>query len=80
VDHASAVPSGRSSRHSNVAGASEAVKANDAPRSFSVCELITVSGARVSTVNVRVAGVASVWPSASVARTEKTYSPSARSA
>jgi hypothetical protein len=39
--------------------------------------VIVVSGARVSTVNDRVAGVASVLPAVSIARTSKVWSPSA---
>ena len=39
--------------------------------------VIVVSGAVVSTVNVRVAGVGSTLPAASVARTENVYVPSA---
>jgi translation elongation factor TU len=41
-------------------------------------ESIVVSGAIVSTVNVRVAGVASVFPAASVARTANVCEPCAR--
>ena len=40
--------------------------------------LIVVSGAAVSTVNVRVAGVASTLPAASRARTSNVCAPSAR--
>ena len=40
--------------------------------------VIVVSGATVSTVHVRVAGVASVFPAASVARTRKVCEPWAR--
>ncbi len=40
--------------------------------------LIVVSGATVSTVNVRVAGVASTLPAVSVARTENVYEPFGR--
>ena len=39
--------------------------------------VIVVSGATVSTVNERVAGVASVLPAGSMARTENVYAPSA---
>ena len=39
--------------------------------------VIDVSGADVSTVKVRVAGVASTLPAVSVARTENVYDPSA---
>ena len=39
--------------------------------------VIVVSGAAVSTVNVRVAGVASTLPAASIARTRNVYVPSA---
>ena len=41
-------------------------------------DVIDVSGATVSTVNVRVAGVMSTLPAASVARTENVCSPSAK--
>jgi hypothetical protein len=41
---------------------------------------IAVSGARVSTVNVRAAGVASVFPAASVARTSNVCCPSVNEA
>ena len=41
-------------------------------------EVIVVSGAAVSTVKVRVAGVWSVLPAVSVARTLKVWAPSAR--
>ena len=73
-----AVP-GPSSLHSNVAPASD-VNANDADSTLIVPVgpvVIVVSGATVSTVNERVAGVASVLPAASVARTENVYAPSA---
>jgi hypothetical protein len=42
-------------------------------------EMIVVLGALVSTVHVNVSGVASVLSAASVARTSKVWSPSARS-
>ena len=38
-------------------------------------DVIVVSGVSVSTVKVRVAGVASVFPTASVARTRKVWLP-----
>ena len=41
-------------------------------------DVIVVSGAVVSTVNVRVAGVASTLPAASIARTANVCSPAAR--
>ena len=41
-------------------------------------DVIVVSGASVSTVKARVAGVASVFPAASVARTLKVWLPWAR--
>ncbi len=41
-------------------------------------ELIVVFGAWVSTVNARLAGLASVLPAASLARTSKLWAPSAR--
>ena len=59
-----------STLHSNVAVAS-AENTNGGPPASSV-----VSGAVVSTVNVRVSGVASWLPAASTARTEKVCSPS----
>ena len=42
-------------------------------------EVMVVSGAVVSTVQVRLAGVPSVWPAASVALTWKVCEPSERS-
>ena len=41
------------------------------------CDVIVVCGAAVSTVNLRVAGEASVLPAASVARTRTVWPPSA---
>ena len=41
-------------------------------------DVIVVSGATVSTVNVRVAGVASAFPTRSTARTLKVWLPWAR--
>ena len=70
------VPDGRSSLHSNVAPAS-LVNEKDAFVPV-VAAVIVVSGAVVSTVNVRVAGVASTFPAASRARTENVYDPSVR--
>ncbi len=69
-----------SRRHSNVAPGS-LVKANDAEFVVMVPVgplVIVVSGAAVSTVNVRVAGEPSTLPAASLARTENVCSPSAR--
>ncbi len=64
---------GPSSLHSNVAPGLAAENVNDGDAPFVGPDgpvLIVVSGAIVSTVNVRVAGVASTLPAASVARTE----------
>ena len=68
--HAANVPAplGRSSLHSNVAPGS-LVNANDDEAPVVTAPSV-VSGAVVSTVNVRVAGVASMLPTASRARTE----------
>ena len=79
--HAAYVPAppGVSSLHSNVAPASE-VNVNDWFVAVVVPlgpPVIVVSGAAVSTVNVRVAGDASGVPRLSVARTENVYAPSA---
>ena len=66
-------PAGRSSLHSNVAPASVAENVNDGAVPLVVPvgpPLIVVSGAAVSTVNARVAGVGSTLPAGSVARTE----------
>ena len=66
-----AVNAAASSRHSNVAPASELnVNTGGPPASNVVC------GAAVSTVNERVAGVSSTLPLASLARTDNVYSPS----
>jgi hypothetical protein len=65
--------------HSNVEPAfvDENVNEGEAPLVVPLGpELIEVSGAAVSTVNDRVAGVASTLPAASVARTETVYAPS----
>ena len=60
-------PLGRSSLHSNVAPGSLVNENEDeAPV---VAAVISVSGAAVSTVNVRVSGVGSMLPAASLART-----------
>ena len=67
---------GRSSLHSNVAPAS-LLNANEDEGPVVTAPSV-VSGAVVSTVNVRVAGVGSILPSASLARTENVYSPSVR--
>ena len=67
------VPAGVSSLHSNVEPASVAVNVNDGDVAVVVPvgpPVIVVSGAVVSTVKVRVAGVASGLPAPSVARTE----------
>ena len=67
------VAPGPSSLHSNVEPGLELVNANDGDALFVVPVgplVIVVSGAAVSTVNERVAGVASTLPAASVARTE----------
>ena len=67
------VAPGPSSLHSNVAPASFEENVNDGDATLVVPVgpvLIVVSGAAVSTVNDRVAGVASTLPAPSVARTE----------
>ena len=64
---------GPSSLQANVELASVAVKPNDGDATFvdpAGPLLIVVSGAAVSTVNARVAGLASTLPAGSVARTE----------
>ncbi len=74
------VAPGPSSLHSNVEPAFVEVKANDGDATFVGPvgpDVIDVSGAAVSTVNDRVAAVASRLPAASVARTENVYAPSA---
>ena len=74
------VAPGPSSLHSNVEPASVEVNANDGEAPFVAPvgpAVIAVSGADVSTVKARVAGVASTLPAASVARTENVYAPSA---
>jgi len=66
-------PAGVSSLHWNVEPASVEVKANDCDVVFvspATPSVIVVSGATESTVNDRVAGVASVLPAGSMARTE----------
>jgi hypothetical protein len=71
-----------SSRHSNVEPPSLEEKEKLAPVAFVGSPgwaVIVVSGAAVSIVQVKVAGVASVLPAASVARTSKVRAPSARS-
>ena len=70
-----------SSRHSKVAPVSVAVneKLADAVADGSAgCAVMVVSGAPVSTLQVKLAGVASVLPAESVARTENVCEPSAR--
>ena len=67
-----------SSRHSNVAPDSLALKATvalDPGDRTGGDESIVVFGADVSTVNERVAGEASVLPAASVARTDTLWAP-----
>jgi hypothetical protein len=67
-----------SSEHANVASVSVAVNVKLALPLVVVAggpDAIAVSGATVSTVNVRVAGVPSAFPAASVARTEKVCDP-----
>src|ERR671923_278204 len=76
-EHGSKLP--ESSWHSNVALGSSEEKVNVASVEVVVPEgpeSIVVSGAAVSTVQVRVSGVWSVLPAASVARTENVCSPS----
>src|SRR5438552_279875 len=68
-----------SNRHSNAAPVSLALNANDAEVEVVVPDgpdESVVSGAAVSIVHERVAGVASVFPAASVARTAKVCDPS----
>ena len=70
-------PAGVSSLHSNVAPASDE-NVNDADVWLITPvgpPVIIVSGATVSTVKDRVAGDASGFPTASVARTENVYAP-----
>ncbi len=70
-----------SSLHSNVEPASLDENANEAAADAVGPlgpEPIVVSGATVSTVQVRAASVASMLPAASVARTRKVWSPCAR--
>ena len=67
---------GPSSLHSNVEPVFVEVNANDGDVTFVGPvgpDVIEVSGAAVSTVNDRVAGVASWLPAASLARTENVY-------
>ena len=67
--------------HSNDDPAWVALNPNDAEAELTVPLgplVIEVSGAVVSTVHVRVAGVASTLPAASLARTENVCDPSAR--
>ncbi|XSF08636.1 hypothetical protein VZP55_30365 [Myxococcus faecalis] len=74
--HAANVPPSR--LHSKSAGVSVEVKANVALFEFVVPvgpEVMLVSGATVSTVQVRLAGVASKLPAASTARTCKVWLP-----
>jgi hypothetical protein len=68
-----------STEHWNVDGVSLDENANVGVESFVGPlgpEVIVVSGAVVSTVKARVAGVGSVFPAGSVARTENVYGPS----
>ena len=72
-----------STRHSNVEPVSVAVNENVGVLSVVVAvgpAVIVVSGGVVSTVNDRLAGVGSVLPAASVARTSKVCAPSASTA
>ena len=72
---------GPSRRHSNVEPAFEASNVNDGEALLVAPvgpPVIVVSGAAVSTVNVRVAGEASTLPAASIARTANVCSPAAR--
>ena len=64
--------------HSNVEGVSVELNVNDGEATFVVPvgpPVMVVSGATVSTVNVRVAGEASTLLAPSVARTENVYVP-----
>jgi hypothetical protein len=64
--------------HSKVDPAFVVLNANDAEAEFTVPLgplVMDVSGAEVSTVQLRVAGVASTLPKESVARTEKVCEP-----
>ncbi len=67
------VEPGPSRRHSNVEPVSVLVNSNDGDALLIVPvgpAVIVVSGATVSTVNVRDAGVGSTLPTASIARTK----------
>ncbi len=67
--------------HSKVEPPSDEVKENEAPFAFVGslgCAVIVVFGAAVSIVQVKLAGVGSVLPEASVARTSKVCEPSVR--
>ena len=73
------VAPGPSSLHSKVEPVFVELNANDADAELTSPvgpEVIDVSGVVVSTVNERVAGVASTLPAPSVARTENVYEPS----
>src|SRR5262249_7997825 len=70
-----------SSVHWNVLPASDAVNVNAADVLATVPdgpEVIVVVGATVSTIHVRAAGVWSMLPAASTARTSKLFAPGAR--
>ena len=70
-----------SSWHSNVEPPSLAVKVKSGPAELLGslgCAVIVVFGAVVSIVQVKLAGVGSVLPAASVARTSKVWEPSLR--
>ena len=70
-----------SSWHSKVEPGSVAVNENDALVAFvgsAGVEVIDVSGGVVSIVQVKLAGLASVLPAGSVARTSTVWEPAAR--
>ena len=72
------VEPGPSRRHSNVELGSVLVNSNDGDALLVVPvgpAVIVVSGATVSTVNARDAGVGSTLPTASIARTKNVYAP-----
>jgi hypothetical protein len=77
-----------STRHSNVEPVSSAANANvgvlflvspEGPEVIVVCGGVVSGGVTVSTVNERLAGVASVLPAVSIARTPKVCAPSPNS-
>ena len=72
-----------STEHSNVESASDEVNSNVGVESEVTDggpEVMVVSGGDASTVNENVAGVVSVFPAASVARTAKVCGPSPNTA